>query len=118
MVTQHVLSILVFACFLATRTNSFQWGRSECRVLDTPTTAVGDWEASNTKEDVAAAASTAAYTGSVAATTIWAAATTIRAGRLEGSDRRNREAYPEQTTWIQDFCRTPGNEFFAEVRMN
>lgn len=21
-----------------------------------------------------------------------------------------------QTSWIQDFCQTPGNEFFAEVR--
>lgn len=41
------------------------------------------------------------------------AAAAIRAGGFGGNDGRG--AYPEQTTWIQDFCRTPGNEFFAEV---
>lgn len=120
MVTRHVLSILVFAFFRATGTNSLQWGNkasSECRALDTPTTVVEDWEASGTRDDAAAAAATAASTIRVAATSIRAAAITIRAGGLEGRDRRNREAYPEETTWIQEFCRTPGNEFFAEVRM-
>lgn len=121
MVTRHVLPILVFAHFLAAGTDGLQWGtqaRSEGRPLDTaPKTAEDCCEASNYRDDAAAAAETAATTIRVVATTIRAAATTIRAGGLEGRDRRNREAYPEETTWIQDFCRTPGNEFFAEVRM-
>lgn len=120
MVTRHVLSIFVFALFRATGIFSKQWGnkaRSECRALGAPTTAMEDGEVSTTRDDAAAAAVAAADTIWVAATTVRAAATTIRAGGLEGRDRRNREAYPEETTWIQDFCRTPGNEFFAEVRM-
>lgn len=121
MVTRHVLSILVFALFRATSIFSLQWrnkARSECRSLGTSTTAIEDWEASTTRDDSAAAAATADDTVRVAAaTTISAAATNIRAGGVEGRDRRNREAYPEETTWIQDFCRTPGNEFFAEVRV-
>lgn len=39
----------------------------------------------------------------------------LRAGSFEGSDRRNQAAYSDQTTWIKEFCRTAGNEFFAEV---
>lgn len=39
----------------------------------------------------------------------------LRGGGYEGSDPRNQVSYPEQTTWIQEFCRSPGNEFFAEV---
>lgn len=38
----------------------------------------------------------------------------IRAGAFDGSDRRSQGEYSGQT-WIQNFCRTPGNEFFAEV---
>lgn len=43
------------------------------------------------------------------------AAIRARAG-FDGNERRSEVVYPGQTTWIQDFCRTPGNEFFAEAR--
>lgn len=44
-------------------------------------------------------------------------ASNLRGGGLEGGDRRSHSdtGYSGQTTWIQNFCRTPGNEFFAEV---
>lgn len=47
-------------------------------------------------------------------------ASDLRGGGLGRGDRRNQSesGYSGQTTWIQNFCRTPGNEFFAEVFMN
>lgn len=39
----------------------------------------------------------------------------LRGGGDDGSDLRNQASYPEPTTWIKEFCRSPGNEFFAEV---
>lgn len=44
-------------------------------------------------------------------------ASDLRGGGLGRGDRRNQSesGYSGQTTWIQNFCRTPGNEFFAEV---
>lgn len=43
------------------------------------------------------------------------AAIRARAG-FDGNERPSEVVYPGQATWIQDFCRTPGNEFFAEAR--
>lgn len=43
------------------------------------------------------------------------AKTSFRSGGLEGNNPRQQVAYPEPKTWIEDFCRSPGNEFFAEV---
>lgn len=39
----------------------------------------------------------------------------LRGGGDDGSDLRNQVSYPGQTTWIKEFCRSPGNEFFVEV---
>eukprot|EP00904_Undaria_pinnatifida_P006635 jgi/Undpi1/3100/HiC_scaffold_15.g06474.m1 len=101
---QALLSVFGLTLFLLTRTNSLQWGTkqaiSNSWPLNTtkPAAVVEDcYEASNARGDAATAA------------------TTIRAGGLDGRDRRNRAAFPEETSWIQEFCRTPGNEFFAEV---
>lgn len=103
---QALLSVFGLTLFLLTRTNSLQWGTkqaiSNSWPLNTtkPAAVVEDcYEASNARGDAATAA------------------TTIRAGGLDGRDRRNRAAFPEETSWIQEFCRTPGNEFFAEVGM-
>ena len=46
------------------------------------------------------------------------AAILLRAGGFEGNDPRNQPLYSEPTTWIEDFCRSPGNEFFAEVSLS
>lgn len=43
------------------------------------------------------------------------AAIRARAG-FDGNERRSEVVHPGQTTWIQDFCQMPGNEFFAEAR--
>lgn len=50
--------------------------------------------------------------GEVAAAASADTATSIRAGG--GSAAGAGHGY-QQTGWIQDFCRKPGNEFFAEV---
>lgn len=39
----------------------------------------------------------------------------IRAGAFDSNGQQILGAYSEET-WIQEFCRTPGNEFFVEVR--
>lgn len=44
----------------------------------------------------------------------------IRGGGVGGNDRRSNSergysGQQQQATWIQSFCRTPGNEFFIEV---
>lgn len=106
MAAQQVLSTLLLAFLMTSPMNSLQWGkpRADVGVPSTARAESADNTASHTQKGGRASQDAGA-----------AAAAVIRAGGLEGNARRNQVAYPEETTWIHEFCRTPGNEFFAEV---